>query len=492
MYSMKIIRNMVMFALLGGFISCKEKSSLDVNKKTPPNVLFIAIDDLNDWTGFLGGRDGVYTPNLDALAARGMAFTNAHCSAPACGPSRASLMTGIRPSTSGIYDNSAEWRKSPVLAHAKTIPEYFREAGYIVKGGGKIFHALSWIRDRYGIDQNDPTIWDAYFPSKERSLPESVWPKSAVKDSTGYVSWQPLAGNGTAKRPSGFFDYGALGNNEEMADYKVVDWAVDELNKEHKKPLFLAVGIFRPHIPWFVPKEYFDRYPIENITLPKIEENDLDDVSSIAIKHLRRDWQKWMLTNNEWKKAIQAYQASVTFSDAMVGRLIEGLEKSGKLDETIIVLWSDHGMHIGEKEQWEKFTLWEESTRVPLIVVAPGTTKASTKTGEAVSLLDVYPTLVELSGGMIFEQLEGQSLKPLLENPLLTREKPAVTTWHYNNHAIRTKNWRYISYSNGDEELYNHKSDPDEFYNLANKPENRVLMDSLQQWMPKTNFHEID
>jgi len=479
-----------MFALLGGFLSCKEKSSQDTNEKKQPNVLFIAIDDMNDWTGFLGGRDGVYTPNLDALAARGMAFTNAHCSAPACCPSRTSIMTGVRPSTSGIYDNNAEWRKSPILEDAKTIPEYFRERGYSVKGGGKIFHALSWIRDRYGKDQNDPAIWDAYFPSKKRSLPESIWPEGAIMDSTGYVSWEPLAGRNTLNRPSQFFDYGPLGSDEDMPDHKVVDWAVEELKKEHDKPLFLAVGIFRPHIPWFVPKEYFDKYPIDNITLPKIQKNDLNDVSSVALKYLRRDWHKWMLENSEWKKAIQGYQASITFSDAMVGRLISGLKESGKLDDTIIVLWSDHGMHIGEKEQWEKFTLWEESTKVPLLVIAPGITKANTVTSEAVSLLDVYPTLVELSGGTVFEQLEGQSLKPLLKNPQMTREAPAVTTWHYNNHAIRTEDWRYIRYHNGDEELYDHRVDPDEFQNIASLPENREMMDSLRLWLPKINILE--
>lgn len=485
MFGHKGILRLLLIALITFLVlSCRKEPE---KNHTPPNVLFIAIDDLNDWIGFLGGRKGVTTPNLDALASRGMSFINAHCTAPACCPSRSSVMTGVRPSTSGIYDNGAEWRKSPALVHAKTIPEYFRQEGYVARGGGKIFHALSWIRDRYGIDQNDPNIWDDYFPSKQRSLPESIWPETAVTDSTGYVSWQSLAGNGTSKRPSQFFDYGALGSNEEMADYKVVDWAVDELNKEHDKPLFLAVGIFRPHIPWFVPKEYFDMYPLEEIELPKIKDNDLDDVSPLALKWVRKNWQTWMLDNNEWKKAIQAYQASVSFSDAMVGRLVQGLVKSGKIDNTIIVLWSDHGMHIGEKEQWEKFTLWEESTRVPLIVIAPGVTKANTVMGEAVSLLDIYPTLVELTGGAIFEQLEGQSLKPLLENPQMTRDEPAVTTWHYNNHAVRTENWRYISYRNGDEELYDHRSDPDEFYNLAKLPENRALMDSLQQWLPRIN-----
>lgn len=455
-----------------------------------PDVLFIAIDDMNDWISPLGGRENMHTPNLDALAAQGMLFENAHCTAPACCPSRTSVMTGVRPSTSGVYSNGHIWRDSPVLKNAITIPEFFRGQGYTVKGGGKIFHALSWIRTAYGVDQNDSTIWDEYYPSLSRSMPPSVWPESYQVNDVGTVTWENVAGAGTDRRPSNFFDYGPLGKEEDMADYKVVDWAVNELNKDHDKPLFLAVGIFRPHIPWFAPQEYFDLYPQDDRELPYILENDLDDVSKIALPWLRRGWQRWMLENNEWANAVQGYEACISFSDAMLGKLIDGLKKSGKADNTIIVLWSDHGMHIGEKEQWEKFTLWEESTRVPLIVIAPGITRAGSVSKEAVSLIDIYPSLVNLIGGKSFDQLEGTDLTPLLKDPLSSREEPAITTFHNNNHSIRTERWRYIHYNNGDEELYDHQNDPDEFYNLARNDKYRELMDSLKLWLPKVNFDE--
>lgn len=467
------------------FYSCDRKMD-------KPDVLFIAVDDMNDWISPLGGRDDMHTPNLDKLASKGMLFTNAHCSAPACNPSRTSLMTGVSPGTSGIYANASRWRSSPVLKNAKTIPEYFSENGYTVKGGGKIFHALSWIQTAYGIDQNDSTIWDEYFPSSSRSLPESVWPESYEVSDVATVTWESVAGAGTSGRPSYFFDWGPLGENEDMADYKVVDWAVSELKKEHDKPLFLAVGIFRPHIPWFVPGEYFDLYPKDERDLPQVLENDLDDVSPVGLRWLRRNWQKWMLENNLWKDAVQSYEASISFSDAMLGKLIRGLEESGRADNTIIVLWSDHGMHIGEKEQWEKFTLWEESTRVPLIFVVPGKTIPGSRSAEAVSLLDVYPALVELTGGEKPEQLEGENIVPLLSDPTAVKESPAITTFHRNNHAVRTERWRYIRYHNGDEELYDHNNDPGEYHNLADSAELKPVIEGLRKWLPVVNAREIN
>jgi len=486
------MRALFLTLIIGLFlISCQNKQAEDKTVDSPPNVLFIAIDDLNDWVSCLNGREGIKTPNLDNLASEALLFSNAHCTAPACCPSRTSVMTGVKPSTSGIYSNSHEWRKSPVLCNAKTIPEYFSEQGYIVKGTGKIFHALSWIQHGYGIDQNDPDIWDEYWPSKTRQLPESHWPEGAVTDSNKYVTWPLVAGSDTEKRPSGFFDYGPLGEDEQMADYRVVDWAVDQLHQEHNKPLFLAVGIFRPHIPWFVPEKYFDLYPLNEIELPGIKDDDLEDVSKTAYPWLRRNWQEWMLENNQWHKAVQAYCASISFADAQLGRLLKGLEESGNSDNTIVLLWSDHGMHIGEKEQWEKFTLWEESTRVPLIIKAPGITPPEGGISkEAVSLLDIFPTLVSLSGGSVFPQMEGISLAPILQNPDASREEPAITTFHYNNHSIRTERWRYIKYNNGDEELYDHNNDPDEFYNLANLPGYREIIKDLSSWLPKVNFEE--
>ena len=477
---------LLFLAILLSLPACRKENS-------QPDVLFIAVDDMNDWITPLGGRDNMHTPNLDALASRGMLFENAHCTAPACCPSRTSVMTGVRPSTSGVYANVQLWRQSPVLENALTIPEFFRKQGYTVKGGGKIFHALSWIQTAYGVDQNDSTIWDEYYPSKSRSLPPSIWPESYEINDVGTVTWDRIAGANTENRPPPYyFDWGPLGNDEEMADYKVVEWAISELKKKHDKPLFLAVGIFKPHIPWFVPQEYFDIYPLDKLELPEILENDLDDVSPVSFRWLRRQWQKWILENNLWENAVQSYEACISFSDAMIGKLINGLDESGRADNTIIVLWSDHGMHIGEKEQWEKFTLWEESTRVPLIFIVPGMTEPGSRTSEAVSLLDVYPTLVGLVGGENFEQLEGTSLVPQLSDPEAKRDKPAITTYHKDNHSVRTERWRYIRYFNGDEELYDHENDPDEFYNLADSAELRPIIEELSKWLPTINADEYN
>jgi arylsulfatase A-like enzyme len=482
--------NKTLFSLcigVGFFSGCQEKPKDSGGR---PNVLFIAIDDMNDWVGGMGWREGVLTPNLDRLVSEGVLFTNAHCVAPASSPSRASVMTGVRPSTSGVYANHHDWRLAPALESAKTLPEYFKEIGYIVKGGGKLFHGLCWIQTSYGVDQNDPSLWDEYFPSRQRSIPRAIYPEPVYEDSLGTISWQTMAGADTENRPSWFFDYGPLGEDEQMADYQVIDWAVSELKKDHDKPLFLGVGIYRPHIPWFVPQKYFDLYPLDEIKLPEIIDNDLDDVSEIAHSWLRRGWQEWMIQNNQWEEAVRAYQASISFADAMLGRLIDGLKESGKFDNTIIVLWSDHGMHIGEKEHWEKFTLWERSTRVPLAIVGPGVKRGSSS-NQAVSLLDIFPTLVELTENQPFDQLEGESLLPLLKDPGAIKVSPAITTWHFGNHAVRSERWRYISYHNGDEELYDHENDRNEFYNLAKDPSYRDLMDSLKQWLPQVNVEPI-
>jgi len=349
-----------LFVLVAAGLASCHFAQAQTEVRQPPNVLFIAVDDLNDWTGCLGGREGVHTRNLDRLAARGVLFTNAHCAAPACNPSRVAVMTGVRPSTSGVYRNAQSWRSAPRLADAVTIPEHFRAAGYTAVGGGKIFHALSWIREGYGKQRNDPGVWDAYFPSKERPMPDALWPAAAnvTISENGYVRWDPLASPPGASRgrPPHFFDFAPLAEPEQkMADSKVVDWAVGELGKDHAKPFFLAVGLFRPHIPWFAPKKYFDLYPLDDVFLPKIRENDLDDCPEAALSSVRRDWHKWLVENDQWLRAVQGYLACISFADAQVGRLIKALDGSRHAGNTIVVLWSDHGMHIGEKQHWEKF-----------------------------------------------------------------------------------------------------------------------------------------
>ena len=490
MRSLIVIFSLVVCLFMSG---CFESAAVvDKDGLSKPNVLFIAVDDLNDWVNCIGGRQGVHTPNLDRLAGMGVLFTNAHCSASACNPSRASIMTGVRPSTSGVYYNAQSWRQSEAMKDALTLPEFFRGKGYSAVGGGKIFHCLSWITKGYGKQRNDPDIWDDYFPSKTQPMPEAAWPEGVEKRDGGYVHWKGFGGAGIKGRPSHFFDWLALDKEDsEMADYKVVDWAISELNKKHDKPFFQAVGIFRPHIPWFVPQKYFDLYPLDKLKLPEILEGDLDDCSEIGQKFCRRNWQTWLVKHDKWKEAVQGYLASISFADAQLGRLLDAFEASDYADNTVIVLWSDHGMHIGEKEHWEKFTLWEESTRVPLMIAGPSVKQPGRKSNQSVSLLDVYPTLVELCGYETFDQLEGQSLVNLLHDPAATRKRPAITTWGRNNHAVRTERWRYIHYKNGDQELYDHNNDPDEYHNLAGDKKYAPLMKELAQWLPKINADNV-
>jgi arylsulfatase A-like enzyme len=276
-------------------------------------------------------------------------------------------------------------------------------------------------------------------------------------------------------------------SEELFADEKVVDWAVGELAMNHDRPLFQAVGIFRPHIPWFVPKQYFDMYPLDEIRLPA-ERPDWREGLPEAGRQMgqaRRRWHEWIAANDEWKKAVQGYLASISFADAQLGRLLDGLDRSPHKDNTIIVLWTDHGFQLGERETWEKFTLWEESTRVPLLIAAPGVTTPGTRCSRPVSLLDVYPTLVELAGLEPVEgQLEGTSLVPWLRDPSAPKEQPAITTCQGDNHAVRTDRWRYIRYEDGGEELYDHESDPGEFTNLAGRPGYDDVKRELAGWLP--------
>ena len=433
-----------------------------------PNVLFIAIDDLNDWIGCLGGHPDVKTPNLDKLAQRGVLFTNAHCSAPACNPSRASLMTGILPSTSGVYHNPHPWRKSPVLSDAVTLPQHFMAHGYRVVGGGKIYHGAF----------PDPPSWQEYFPSQKNNKPVDPMPPN-----------RPL--NGIPK--TAHFDWGPVDvPDKEMGDSKVADWAIGELGKKHDKPLFLGCGFFRPHLPWYVPQKYFDMYPLDEVTLPNVNENDLDDVPPIGKRMARPEGDhKKVIEYKQWRKAVQAYLASISFVDTCVGRVVGALDKSGYVDNTVIVLWGDHGWHLGEKLHWRKFVLWEEATHAPLMIIAPSMTKQGGRCSRPVSFIDIYPTLIDVCGLSPKKELEGKSLLPLLKNPKASWQRPALTTHGRNNHSLRSERWRYIRYSDGTEELYDHNRDELEWTNLANDPEYTDIKKGLAKWLPKTNVPDV-
>lgn len=436
-----------------------------------PNVLFIAVDDLNSCLAGMEGELPIHTPHLDRLAARGTLFTNAHCAAPACNPSRVAVMTGQAPTTSGLYMNYQDWRDSSTLSDVVTLPQLFQNHGYTTRGGGKLYHAASINPKMFG-GYIDPRPWNEYFPSKSQQLAEEPLPDAVPT-------------NGNADFYRGFMDWAPLDIDvDEMGDAKVVAWAEQQLSQAHASPLFLAVGIYRPHIPWYNPREYFDRHPMTEIALPEIHPDDLDDVPSAGQNMARRHWHEWIEENGEWKKAVQGYLASVSFADDMIGRLIDALDSGPLADNTIIVLWSDHGYHLGQKEHWEKFALWEVTTRVPLIVVVPDAGPPGQQVSQPTSLLDIYPTLADLCDLPAVGHLDGESLVHFLQNPNRATGRVVTTTQGRGNHGLRSDRWRYIRYADESEELYDQLNDPKNFHNLANDPKFTEVKLSLRQHLP--------
>ena len=437
-----------------------------------PDVLFIAIDDLNDWTGCLGGHPQASTPHIDALAARGMLFTRAYCAAPACNPSRAALMTGQAPWRSGVYVNPQPWR--PAMKDAVTLPQHFMQHGYWAGGSGKIYHGAF----------PDPASWHEYYPSKKNQTPSGVrvqgTPFNGIPN-TRHFDWGPIPDSSSA-----------------MSDYKVAQWVTKKLREPSAKPRFLACGIFRPHLPWYVPEKYFAAGPTrDEVQLPKTLKTDLNDVPAGGLKMAKPQGDhKRVRNHDQWPGAVRAYLASIRFADEMVGQVLSALKASGREDKTIVVLWTDHGWHLGEKQHWRKFALWERATRVPLIVVVPpglsdtlpaGVT-AGARCERPVSLLDVYPTLSDLCGLSQAEgPLDGHSLLPLLKDPEAEPERAVVTTHGRNNHAVRSGRFRYIRYADGGEELYDMTKDPHEWTNLASQNEFRETIARLKKHLPTIN-----
>ncbi|MCA9138129.1 MAG: sulfatase-like hydrolase/transferase [Planctomycetales bacterium] len=425
-----------------------------------PNVLFIAVDDLNDWVGCLGGHPQSVTPNIDSLAESGLLFTNAHCAAPACNPSRTAIMTGISPHRSGLYDNSQKMRE--LLPDAELIPKYFSRHGYWSAGSGKLLH--------YFIDQQS---WDEYFPAKETEdpFPRTLYPEKRPVSLPVGGPWQYRE-----------TDWGALDATDDQfgGDYLVSKWIGEQLGKQHERPFFLACGIYRPHEPWFVPRKYFEPFPIDQIQLPVgYKEDDLDDLPPAGKQRGPNRYFAHIRGHDQWKQGIQGYLASIHFADAMIGRVIDALESGPNKDNTIVVLWSDHGWHLGEKQHWQKYTAWRLCTRVPLIVRVPkgvpglpaGTTAGIT-CDQPVNLVSLYPTLTQLAGLPGKESVDGPSLVPLMKDP--SADWPHVSVTYLNrpgNYGLSAGRWRFIQYDNGDRELYDIEKDPFEWENLADKPE---------------------
>lgn len=436
--------------------------------KRPPNYLFIAIDDLNDWIGVLGGHPQAKTPNIDRLAKRGVLFANAHTQAPLCNPSRASLLSGLRPSTTGLYTLLPGVRAVPKLKHKVMLPKYLEQHGYATFSTGKLYH--------------------------DRSLtPEELTAEIQELGTTGPLVFPPKKFVNTPD-PMNLMDWGVFPErDEDQADWKIADDAIRYLKKANSnKPFLLAVGFRSPHVPCYASQKWFDLYPPESLIMPVVKEDDRADVPEFAwYLHwkLPEPRLSWLKANQQWRPLVRSYLAAVSFVDSQVGRVLDALDATGFAGNTIVILWSDHGWHLGEKGITGKTSLWERSTRVPLIFAGPGIHAGRSE--RPVELLDLYPTMVELSGLPRRRGLEGHSLVKLLRDPQATWRWPALTTHNQNNHAVRSEYWRYIRYADGSEELYDHRNDPNEWTNLARDPRYASVIREHARWLPKTNLPPV-
>ncbi|MDO6737036.1 sulfatase [Wenyingzhuangia sp. 2_MG-2023] len=447
-------------------------SVINIHAQKKPNVLLIMVDDMNDWVGAFGGHPQAITPNMDALAKKSTVFQQAYCSAALCNPSRTSMLTGYQPYKTGVYGNNEVFRQMKGFENTVTLPQYFEQNGYKTAAAGKIFHSPRGTSkepkegsDPGSFQQEHKGGLGVQYPEKEDRFQHGLnFKRAGVKGSkTRSFDW---AGVDIA--------------DEKTHDWKSADYAVKFLEQKHDKPFFLACGIFRPHLPLYAPKKYFDLFDEKNIQLPKVLQNDLEDTGKIGQNWAGSKLHAEILRNNKWRSVVRAYLANLAYADACVGHLLNNLDKSEYKENTIIVLMGDHGWHLGEKEHWSKQTLWEEATKTPLIVFDPSKGKNGISM-RTVSLIDVYPTLIDLCGLPKKKDLDGNSFSHLVANPKADWNHSAITTKGEGNYTLRSEDYRYIVYSDGFEELYNHKKDPMEWDNIAKDKSNKNILDRFRK-----------
>ncbi|MDG2222580.1 MAG: sulfatase [Rubripirellula sp.] len=429
-----------------------------------PNILIISIDDLNDWTGCLGGHPQASTPNIDRLATRGTLFRNAHCQAPVCTPSRASLVTGLYPTTTGLYFLQPRLDASPVATAKPNLLRQFSDAGYLTMGAGKFVQGPN--ENQYFQDYGGTLGGFGPFPEQKLSQADSVklW------------DWGPLDVD-----------------DAEMPDRKIADWVGQRLQKDHDQPFFLVAGFWRPHVPMYAPSRWFDLFPEQDVSLPLVAPNDRDDLSDYAKTltiGLPAPRHQWFVENNAWPQAVRSYLASVAFVDDCVGRVMNSLQQSAYRDNTVVILLSDHGWHLGEKQRWAKRSLWNDATRVPLIISAPGFPQDQ-QCDRPVGLIDIFPTLLDLAKLKVRPDLEGRSVVPLMSDPEMPWDRPILTTFAPRNHSLRSTRWHYIRYGDGSEELYDHQTDQHEWRNLASEDTHRDLIAEMRKRLPSAEAKPI-
>ncbi len=477
LFSRSLLFNFFLLLFIEHGISAQSREN-----KEKPNVLLIMVDDMNDWVGCLEGHPNALTPNIDRLAAQGMLFTHAYTAAPISNPSRVALLSGLGPYTTGVYHNRDPWGMSGVLDDIIHLPLHFMNNGYYTMTVGKIFHTR-------------PDDWeDAFYESGGRFggqnfnlfSREYTYPFSGLEGIHNWaVHWGPLDEPEASR----------------LSDPKIAGWAVERLSRDYDKPFFLSVGFHRPHTPLTSPREFHERFETEEVYLPLVNEDDLSDIPpmgrQVAIggyQEMQDGTYRQVKSREVHREIVKSYLAACTFVDAQVGKVLEALEESPYKDNTIVILASDHGWSLGEQTHFKKWALWETTTHVPFIVHVPGAGLEGKRCDAGVTLLDIYPTLVDLCGlPSTGHRLDGRSLRPLLEDTGNSEwQRPGMTTFGRNNHGLRNERWRYIRYADGMEELYDHDRDPGEWTNLANLPEYEQVKEFFAGWLPSVNVPAVN
>lgn len=449
-----------------------------------PNIIMIAVDDLNDWVGAFGGNPQMLTPNIDKLADQSVVFRNTSCPGPVCCPSRSAILSGFLPSRTGVYGNANNMLDSKLVQEYATLPEYFSKNGYVTISKGKIFHPHTtanekdrgqWAFDEWEAeDGSKKIIKEKQYSRNKGIINGKVIPNAKYKGRGGCeFTWAPT-----------------VAPKEGTKDYKTAVWFADKLKQDYNKPFFMAVGISKPHMPWFVPQEYFDKYSLDTLKILEYKLDDLDDIVNKNGEKYASPSQDflWVHQNEQlFKQAVRAYMAASTYADECVGVVLDALKKSKYADNTIIVLFGDNGFHLGEKLRFRKGKLWRESTQVPFLIHTPGM-NSKLQCFRNVNLIDIYPTLVDLCNLPKRPMIDGISLRTLLANPT-AKWHPALTTMGKGNHSVISEDWHYIyrESNGGVEELYNLKKDPMEWTNLARSKSKEILSTKkhLHSFIPK-------
>ena len=457
---MRVLQSFSLVLLAAGLVACEAETQSPAVERAATvsgnglNVLMIVVDDLNTFVSHLDSYPAARTPNLDRIAAAGTSFSSAYAPAPACNPSRVAVFTGKRPFDTGIYLNPDD----PVSALREhgVIPQHLARNGYLTMATGKMFHRT----------EDNPEFFETVYAASGSYIPEARLNGVAALDKN--------------------FDWGPLDTFDDATpDFDRVNWAVEQLNVTHEAPFFLGVGIVRPHLPWTVPQQYFTQFPLENISLPPgILENDVDDLPRGARNEGMQGDHEIIVEAGKWKEAVQAYLASVAYADAAIGRLWDALQASPYKDNTVVILWGDHGWQFGEKNRWRKFTLWSAGSQTSYLIAAPGLQGAGQVCDTPVDLMSIYPTLLELLGLPERSDIAGASVVPLLDNCASPWSEPALSTNRPNNHAIRSENWSYLRHANGDEELYDRGTDRWEWRNLAKETDTAQLREDFAATLP--------